>query len=64
MWNCSTSQRYWARGPDQQNIGGDRKHLLMSMLRDGSAALRAFMGRHENNSDLDFVLTEAVILGV
>jgi hypothetical protein len=36
----------------------------MSMLRDGSAALRAFMGRHENNSDLDFVLTEAVILGV
>jgi ubiquinone/menaquinone biosynthesis C-methylase UbiE len=51
----------WA---DQQNVGEDVKHALASKLRDGSDALRAFMRPQENNGDLDFMLTEAVIIGV
>jgi ubiquinone/menaquinone biosynthesis C-methylase UbiE len=51
----------WA---DQQNVGDDGKHKLMSMLRDGSESLRAFARPQENNGDLDFILTEAVMIGV
>ena len=51
----------WA---DQQNVGEDAKRQLMSMLRDGSDTFRAFARPQENNGDLDFVLTEAVIIGV
>jgi hypothetical protein len=51
----------WA---DQQNVGDGTKRELMSMLRDGSAAFRAFARPQDNNGDLDFMLTEAVIIGV
>jgi hypothetical protein len=51
----------WA---DQQNVGDAAKRKLMSMLRDGSPAFRAFARPQENNGDLDFVLTEAVIIAV
>jgi ubiquinone/menaquinone biosynthesis C-methylase UbiE len=51
----------WA---DQQNASEAAKHQLMSMLRDGSDAFRAFMRPQENNDDLDFILTEAVIIAV
>ncbi len=51
----------WA---DQQNVGGDAKQKLKSMLLDGSAAFRAFARPRKNNGDLDFFLTEAVIVGV
>ena len=49
----------WA---DQQDVGDDAKRELMSMLRDGSAAFRAFARPQDNNGDLDFILTEAVII--
>jgi ubiquinone/menaquinone biosynthesis C-methylase UbiE len=51
----------WA---DQQNVGDDAKRELMSMLCSGSAAFRAFARPRENDGDLDFILTEAVIIGV
>jgi len=51
----------WA---DQQNIGNGTKLELMSMLRNGSAAFRAFARPQENNGDVDFMLTEAVIIAV
>jgi ubiquinone/menaquinone biosynthesis C-methylase UbiE len=51
----------WA---DQQNVGNGTKLELMSMLRNGSAAFQAFVRPQENNGDLDFMLTEAVIIGV
>jgi ubiquinone/menaquinone biosynthesis C-methylase UbiE len=51
----------WA---DQQNVGEDLKRRLKSMLLDGSAAFRAFARPRENNGDVDFILTEAVIIGV
>jgi ubiquinone/menaquinone biosynthesis C-methylase UbiE len=51
----------WA---DQQNVGNSTKLELMSMLRNGSAAFQAFARPQENNGDLDFMLTEAVIIGV
>jgi ubiquinone/menaquinone biosynthesis C-methylase UbiE len=51
----------WA---DQQKVGEEVKHGLMSMLRDGSDAFRAFARPRENNGDLEFVLTEAVIIAV
>ena len=51
----------WA---DQQNVGDAAKRKLMSMLRDGSPAFQAFARPQENNGDLDFVLTEAVIIAV
>jgi ubiquinone/menaquinone biosynthesis C-methylase UbiE len=51
----------WA---DQQNVGDDAKHQLVSMLRNGSEAFRAFIRPQENGGDLDFILTEAVIIGV
>jgi ubiquinone/menaquinone biosynthesis C-methylase UbiE len=51
----------WA---DQQNVGDAAKRELMSMLRNGPDALRAFARPQENNGDLDFVLTEAVIIAV
>jgi ubiquinone/menaquinone biosynthesis C-methylase UbiE len=49
----------WA---DQQNTGESIKADLKSMLLDGSAAFRAFVRPHENNGDVDFILTEAVII--
>jgi len=51
----------WA---DQQNVGDGIKRDLKSMLLNGSAAFRAFVRPQENNGDLDFILTEAVIIGV
>ena len=51
----------WA---DQQNVGDATKRELVSMLCNGSAAFRAFARPHEKNGDLDFVLAEAVIIGV
>ncbi len=51
----------WA---DQQNSGEDVKRELMSMLRDGSDAFRAFARPRDNNGDVNFILTEAVIIGV
>jgi ubiquinone/menaquinone biosynthesis C-methylase UbiE len=51
----------WA---DQQNVGEGTKRELMAMLRNGSAALRAFARPQDNNGDLDFILTEAVIIAV
>ncbi len=50
----------WA---DQQSVGDDARRELISMLRDGSPAFRAFARPHENEGDLDFILTEAVIIG-
>jgi ubiquinone/menaquinone biosynthesis C-methylase UbiE len=49
---------------DQQNVGDGAKRQLLSMLRNGSEAFRSFMRPQENNGDLDFVLTEAVIIAV
>jgi ubiquinone/menaquinone biosynthesis C-methylase UbiE len=51
----------WA---DQQNVGDNAKRDLMSTLRNGSEALRSFLRPQENGGDLDFILTEAVIIGV
>ncbi len=51
----------WA---DQQNVEDGAKRELKSMLLDGSAAFRAFARPQENGGDLDFVLTEAVIIAV
>ena len=51
----------WA---DQQNAGDDGKRELMSMLRNGSTAFRAFARPQDNNGDLEFTLTEAVIIAV
>jgi hypothetical protein len=51
----------WA---DQQNVGDTAKRELMSMLRNGSHGFRAFTRPQENNGDLDFVLTEAVVIAV
>jgi SAM-dependent methyltransferase len=50
----------WA---DQQKVGEDATRELASMLRDGSDAFRAFTRPRDNNGDVDFVLTEAVIIG-
>ena len=49
----------WA---DQQNVGAEIKHDLRTMLLDGSPAFRAFARPQENKGDVDFVLTEAVII--
>jgi ubiquinone/menaquinone biosynthesis C-methylase UbiE len=51
----------WA---DQQNVGDDAKRKLKSMLLDGSAAFRAFARPRETGGDVDFILTEAAIIGV
>jgi ubiquinone/menaquinone biosynthesis C-methylase UbiE len=51
----------WA---DQQTVGDETKRELMSMLRNGTEAFRAFVRPEENGGDLDFILTEAVIIGV
>ncbi len=51
----------WA---DQQNAGEAVKGDLKSMLLGGSAAFRAFVRPRENNGDVDFMLTEAVIIAV
>src|SRR6266849_997220 len=47
----------------QQNVGDDARRELISMLRDGSTAFRAFARPHEDEGDLDFILTDAVIIG-
>ena len=49
----------WA---DQQNVGSKIKSDLRAMLLAGSPAFRAFARPHENEGDVDFVLTEAVII--
>ena len=49
----------WA---DQQNVGAEIKSDLRAMLLDGSPAFRAFARPQENKGDVDFVLTEAVII--
>jgi ubiquinone/menaquinone biosynthesis C-methylase UbiE len=51
----------WA---DQQNVGEELKRQLKSMLLDGSTAFRTFARPQEQDRDVDFVLTEAVIVGV
>ncbi len=51
----------WA---DQQSAGDATKRNLKTMLLDGSAAFRAFIRPQENNGDIDFILTEAVIIAV
>jgi len=51
----------WA---DQQNVGEPVKRELRAMLLRGSDALRAFVRPQENNGDIDFNLTEAVIIAV
>jgi len=51
----------WA---DQQNAGEGGRRALAAMLRNGSDAFRAFTRPQDNNGDVDFILTEAVIIGV
>jgi ubiquinone/menaquinone biosynthesis C-methylase UbiE len=51
----------WA---DQQNADDVIKRGLKSRLLDGSPALRAFARPRENNGDVDFILTEAVVVAV
>jgi len=51
----------WA---DQQSVADGTKRDLKSMLLDGSNAFRAFARPQEKDGDVDFTLTEAVIVGV
>jgi SAM-dependent methyltransferase len=51
----------WA---DQQNVGEVIKRELRAMLLQGSDTFRAFARPKESKGDVDFVLTEAVIIGV
>lgn len=51
----------WA---DQQNVGEDTKRELTSMLRNGPDAFRAFARPQDDNGDVEFILTEAMIIGV
>jgi ubiquinone/menaquinone biosynthesis C-methylase UbiE len=51
----------WA---DQQKVANDVKRRLTSMLRDGSDAFRTFARPRDNSGDLEFILTEAVIIAV
>jgi ubiquinone/menaquinone biosynthesis C-methylase UbiE len=51
----------WA---DQQNVEDSIRRKMMSMLRNGSGAFRAFMRPQETNDDVHFILTEAVIIAV
>jgi ubiquinone/menaquinone biosynthesis C-methylase UbiE len=51
----------WA---DQQNVGEDAMIELKSMLCNGSDAFRAFARPQDNHGDVDFILTELVIIGV
>jgi ubiquinone/menaquinone biosynthesis C-methylase UbiE len=51
----------WA---DQQNADDAIKRGLKSRLLGGSPALRAFARPQENNGDVEFILTEAVIVAV
>ena len=49
----------WA---DQQATGEAIKRELKARLLAGSPALRAFLRARENEGDVDFMLTEAVII--
>jgi ubiquinone/menaquinone biosynthesis C-methylase UbiE len=51
----------WA---DQQSVGDAIKADLKAMLLAGSPAFRTFARPQENGDDVDFVLTEAVIIAV
>ena len=52
-------------GPkDQQSVGEAIKGDLKTMLLAGSPTFRAFVRPQENKGDVDFVLTEAVIIAV
>jgi hypothetical protein len=49
----------WA---DQQNVGEALKPRLKSALLEGSETFRAFIRPRENHGEVDFVLSEAVIV--
>ena len=49
---------------DQQNVGEDIRRDLKAMLLDGSAAFRAFARPQDRDGDVEFILTEAIIIGV
>jgi len=51
----------WA---DQQNVDAAGKAVLKSRLLDGSPALRAFARARQCRGDIDFILTEALIIAV
>jgi len=51
----------WA---DQQDVGAAGKADLASRLLDGSPAFKVFARARRNNGDIDFILTEAVIVAV
>lgn len=51
----------WA---DQQGVDAAGKAALKSRLLDGSAALRAFLRPREITGEIEFVLTEALIIAV
>ncbi len=51
----------WA---DQQNVGEAIKSDLRAMLFAGTPAFRSFARPQESKGDIDFVLTEAVIIAV
>ncbi len=51
----------WA---DQQDVPPAAKQELRETLLNGSPALQAFLRPHETNGDIDFMLTEAVIIAV
>ena len=49
----------WA---DQQNVGEALKVRLKSVLLEGSETFRAFIRPRENHGEIDFILSEAVIV--
>jgi ubiquinone/menaquinone biosynthesis C-methylase UbiE len=51
----------WA---DQQSVGETIKRELRSLLLDGSPTFQAFARPQESKGDVDFVLTEAVIIAM
>lgn len=51
----------WA---EQQNVDATAKRELKAMLRDGPPAMQAFLRPAESNGDIDFILTEAIIVAV
>jgi len=49
---------------DQQDVGAAGKAELASMMIEGSPALQAFLRPRRSDGDIDFILTEAVIVAV
>ena len=62
MSNCSTKPWCSIPGPNSKTSTRPPSGNLKSMLLDGSETFRAFVRPRENNGDVDFVLTEAVIV--